>query len=84
MTPESFPLAALNCFGEFSPIAKSIASAILDLPLPLGPVMTVKPGSILTATGLAPDDLKPLISNRRINVIDQVFSDFIPLCFERI
>jgi len=44
----------------------------------------VKPGSMLTATGLEPDDLKPLISNRRINVIDQVFSDFNPLCFERI
>ena len=68
MSPESRPFAALSPLGEFSPMAKAMASARFDLPLPLGPVMKVKPRSKLTAVVRGPEDLNPRISSLRIYV----------------
>jgi len=66
MSPVSFPVPALSCLGEFSPIANMMASAMLDFPLPLGPVITVNPLSKLMMTARGPEDLKPRISSLRM------------------
>ena len=66
MRPVSRPCAALRTLGEFSPSAKRMASAMFDLPLPLGPVTTFRPCSNVIVSGRGPKDLKPFTSSLRI------------------
>jgi hypothetical protein len=52
-------LSTLRVLGLFSPIANMIASRMLDLPEPFGPVIATNPLSKCTAVFLKPNDLKP-------------------------
>ena len=56
--------SALSLRVDSSPSAKSSESIMFDLPLPLGPVIAVKPLSKFTLTVCGPKDLKPFSSMR--------------------